>query len=52
VDDTVLEVATFMARVRSPRIAVAERRAKGKDGDRMLGVTTTAHLLERLLGAT
>ncbi|MFI2347111.1 CBS domain-containing protein [Streptomyces sp. NPDC019443] len=47
-DDTALEVAALMARVRSPLVAVAER---AKDGTHMLGVITAAHLLHELLGA-
>ncbi|MFD7440057.1 CBS domain-containing protein [Streptomyces sp. NPDC059909] len=47
-DDTALEVAALMARVRSPLVAVAE---KAKDGTHLLGVITAAHLLHELLGA-
>nr|WSZ18889.1 CBS domain-containing protein [Streptomyces canus] len=52
-DDTALEVAALMARVRSPLVAVAET-AKGrhqKGGTRLLGVITASHLLHELLGA-
>ena len=45
-DDTALEVAALMARVRSPLVAVAE---KSKDGTHLLGVITAAHLLHELL---
>ena len=52
-DDTALEVAALMARVRSPLVAVAEtakgRRAEG--GTHLLGVITASHLLHELLGA-
>ncbi|MGQ4436471.1 MULTISPECIES: CBS domain-containing protein [unclassified Streptomyces] len=48
-DDTALEVAAQMARVRSPLVAVVE---KSKAGGRLLGVITASHLLERLLAAT
>ncbi|MER6842796.1 CBS domain-containing protein [Streptomyces platensis] len=47
-DDTALEVAALMARVRSPLVAVAE---KSKDGTHLLGVITAAHLLHELLEA-
>ncbi|MGP3984826.1 CBS domain-containing protein [Streptomyces sp. KR80] len=47
-DDTALEVAAHMARVRSPLVAVCER---DKAGLRLLGVITAAHLLRRLLEA-
>ncbi|MER6996775.1 CBS domain-containing protein [Streptomyces sp. NPDC000410] len=47
-DDTALEVAALMARVRSPLVAVSE---KAGDGTRLLGVITAAHLLHELLGA-
>ncbi|MEU5362182.1 CBS domain-containing protein [Streptomyces sp. NPDC005925] len=47
-DDTALEVAALMARVRSPLVAVAER---AKDGTHLLGVITASHLLQELLGA-
>ena len=47
-DDTALEVATLMAQVRSPLVAVVER---GTDGQRLLGVITASHLLHRLLDA-
>ncbi|MEV5612430.1 CBS domain-containing protein [Streptomyces sp. NPDC052225] len=46
-DDTALEVAALMARVRSPLVAVTER---GPDGGRLLGVITASHLLQALLG--
>ncbi|MFI2432674.1 CBS domain-containing protein [Streptomyces sp. NPDC018693] len=46
-DATALEVAALMAQVRSPLVAVADR---DKAGQRLLGVITAAHLLERLLG--
>ncbi|WP_345671911.1 CBS domain-containing protein [Streptomyces similanensis] len=45
-DDTALEVAALMARVRSPLVAVVDER---ENGARLLGVITAAHLLERLL---
>jgi CBS domain-containing protein len=45
-DDTALEVAALLARVRSPLVAVAER---DKQGTHLLGVITASHLLERLL---
>ncbi|WP_328931230.1 MULTISPECIES: CBS domain-containing protein [unclassified Streptomyces] len=48
-DDTALEVAAHMARVRSPLVAVVEKDA---GGSRLLGVITASHLLERLLAAT
>ncbi|AWN30673.1 CBS domain-containing protein [Streptomyces sp. NEAU-S7GS2] len=48
-DDTALEVAALMARVRSPLVAVAE---KAKDGTHMLGVITPSHLLHELLEAS
>ncbi|MFI5888041.1 CBS domain-containing protein [Streptomyces sp. NPDC051554] len=48
-DDTALEVAAQMAQVRSPLVAVVE---KNTAGDRLLGVITASHLLERLLAAT
>ncbi|WP_019074952.1 CBS domain-containing protein [Streptomyces hokutonensis] len=48
-DDTALEVAAQMARVRSPLVAVVE---KDGAGGRLLGVITASHLLERLLAAT
>ncbi|MFI9583588.1 CBS domain-containing protein [Streptomyces sp. NPDC052236] len=47
-DDTALEVAALMARVRSPLVAVAE---KAKDGIHLLGVITASHLLHELLSA-
>ncbi|MFI5794332.1 CBS domain-containing protein [Streptomyces sp. NPDC051677] len=56
-DDTALEVAALMARVRSPLVAVAEKiqvppGAKGRAGTRFLGVITASRLLHELLGAT
>ncbi|MFD5393287.1 CBS domain-containing protein [Streptomyces sp. NPDC127097] len=48
-DDTALEVAALMARVRSPLIAVAEQ---AEDGTHLLGVITAAHLLHALLEAS
>lgn len=42
-DDTVLELAAVMARLRSPLCAVV-------DGGRIIGVVTAAHLLELLCG--
>ncbi|MGW3248424.1 CBS domain-containing protein [Streptomyces sp. NPDC001070] len=53
-DDTALEVATLMARERSPLVAVVDKPKKGaRDAaaPRLLGVITAAHLLEQLLGA-
>ncbi|MFE9765289.1 CBS domain-containing protein [Streptomyces sp. NPDC005808] len=47
-DDTALEVAALMARVRSPLVAVA---SKDKAGTHLLGVITASHLLHELLGA-
>ncbi|MEV0174713.1 CBS domain-containing protein [Streptomyces sp. NPDC050803] len=47
-DDTALEVAALMARVRSPLVAVAKR---DKAGTQLLGVVTASHLLHELLGA-
>ncbi|CAG6398093.1 CBS domain-containing protein [Streptomyces cocklensis] len=47
-DDTALEVAALMARERSPLVAVVDSR----DGDRLLGVITASHLLDRLLEVT
>ena len=47
-DDTALEVAAQMARLRSPLVAVVD---KDQDGVRLLGVITASHLLERLLAA-
>ncbi|MGW7368432.1 CBS domain-containing protein [Streptomyces sp. NPDC054841] len=47
-DDTALEVAALMSRVRSPLVAVVE---KAKDGTHLLGVITAAHLLHELLAA-
>ncbi|MFF4894835.1 CBS domain-containing protein [Streptomyces sp. NPDC001068] len=46
-DDTALEVAALMARVRSPLVAVA---TKDKAGTHLLGVVTASHLLHELLG--
>ncbi|MEU9795184.1 hypothetical protein AB0E27_32185 [Streptomyces sparsogenes] len=52
-DDTALEVAALMARERGPLIAVVEREPdRERGGSRLPGVTTAAHLLERLLGVT
>ncbi|WP_327312669.1 CBS domain-containing protein [Streptomyces sp. NBC_01235] len=53
-DDTALEVAALMARVRSPLVAVAERaKDRHKEGStHLLGVITASHLLHELLGAT
>lgn len=55
-DDTALEVAALMARVRSPVVAVAQRdkagpRGREKERTRLLGVITASHLLHELLGA-
>ncbi|WP_020133847.1 CBS domain-containing protein [Streptomyces sp. 351MFTsu5.1] len=55
-DDTALEVAALMARVRSPLVAVAERDitesgGREKSRTRLLGVITASHLLHELLGA-
>ncbi|UUN28157.1 CBS domain-containing protein [Streptomyces sp. FIT100] len=47
-DDTALEVAALMSRVRSPLVAVAERSGTGTT-PRLLGVITAAHLLHELL---
>jgi CBS domain-containing protein len=47
-DDTALEVAALMARVRSPLVAVAQ---KDKAGTHLLGVITASHLLHALLDA-
>ncbi|WP_432168198.1 CBS domain-containing protein [Streptomyces sp. bgisy031] len=47
-DDTALEVAALMARVRSPLVAVVQR---AEDGPHLLGVITASHLLHELLGA-
>ncbi|MFS4093119.1 CBS domain-containing protein [Streptomyces sp. AF1A] len=47
-DDTALEVATQMAKLRSPLVAVVE---KDRAAVRLLGVITASHLLERLLAA-
>ncbi|MGW7426011.1 CBS domain-containing protein [Streptomyces sp. NPDC054813] len=46
-DDTALEVAALMARVRSPLVAVA---TKDRAGTHLLGVVTASHLLHELLG--
>ncbi|MFJ9539864.1 CBS domain-containing protein [Streptomyces sp. NPDC101225] len=46
-DDTALEVAALMARVRTPLVAVA---TKDKAGTHLLGVITASHLLHELLG--
>ncbi|MFI1034685.1 CBS domain-containing protein [Streptomyces sp. NPDC020951] len=46
-DDTALEVAALMARVRSPLVAVVEKHA---GGTRLLGVITASGLLHELLG--
>lgn len=43
VDDTVLELAAVMARLRSPLCAVV-------DGNRVVGVVTASHLLELVCG--
>ncbi|WP_371673639.1 CBS domain-containing protein [Streptomyces sp. NBC_00289] len=53
-DDTALEVAALMARVRSPLVAVAERVRVGRERrtTRLLGVITASHLLHELLGVT
>ncbi|WP_326616339.1 CBS domain-containing protein [Streptomyces decoyicus] len=48
-DDTALEVAALMARVRSPLVAVAEMT---EDGTHLLGVITAVHLLHELLEAS
>ncbi|WP_432137754.1 MULTISPECIES: CBS domain-containing protein [unclassified Streptomyces] len=56
-DDTALEVATLMARARSPLVAVAEHTRTGADGRKhgggahLLGVITASHLLHVLLDA-
>ncbi|MFR9798608.1 CBS domain-containing protein [Streptomyces sp. MS06] len=47
-DDTALEVAAQMARLRSPLVAVV---GQDKAGPHLLGVITAAHLLDRLLAA-
>jgi CBS domain-containing protein len=55
-NDTALEVAALMARVRSPLVAVVEQH-KASPGGRergrthLLGVITASHLLHELLGA-
>ncbi|MDX3242175.1 CBS domain-containing protein [Streptomyces sp. ME18-1-4] len=46
-DDTALEVAALMARVRSPLVAVA---TKDKAGTHLLGVITASHLLHEVVG--
>ncbi|MGW6906708.1 CBS domain-containing protein [Streptomyces sp. NPDC054940] len=48
-DRTTMELTELLARTRSPLIAIVERDAGGPD--RLLGVVTAAHLLERLLQA-
>ncbi|MEV6702453.1 CBS domain-containing protein [Streptomyces sp. NPDC051453] len=48
-DDTALEVAALMARVRSPLVAVAE---KTPHGTHLFGVITASHLLHELLDAS
>jgi CBS domain-containing protein len=48
-DDTALEVAALMARVRSPVVAVVE---EARDGTHLLGVITASHLLDELLRRT
>lgn len=48
-DDTALEVAAQMAQLRSPLVAVVDKREAGAP---LLGVITAAHLLERLLAAS
>jgi CBS domain-containing protein len=55
-DDTALEVAALMARVRSPLVAVARQDETGPGGrekgrTHLLGVITASHLLHELLGA-
>lgn len=55
-DDTALEVAALMARVRSPLVAVARKDKSGPGGrekgrTQLLGVITASHLLHELLGA-
>jgi CBS domain-containing protein len=45
-DDTALEVAALMARARSPLVAVCDQ---DKQGLRLIGVITAAHLLHQLL---
>lgn len=47
-EDTALEVAALMARVRSPLVAMA---TKDKAGTHLLGVITASRLLHELLGA-
>jgi len=42
-DDTLVEVAAIMARLRSPLCAIV-------DGKRLLGVVTAAHLLDLVCG--
>ncbi len=56
-DDTALEVAALMARVRSPLVAPAQKDKSGPGGrekgrTHLLGVITTSHQLHELLGAT
>ncbi|WP_314175363.1 CBS domain-containing protein [Streptomyces winkii] len=49
-DDTALEVAALMARVRSPLVAVAAGDGgRSEAGTRLLGVITASHLLDELL---
>ncbi|MFJ8112545.1 CBS domain-containing protein [Streptomyces sp. NPDC096132] len=51
-DDTALEVAALMARLRSPLVAVtAAKGSHGEGGTQLLGVITASHLLHELLGA-
>lgn len=52
-DDTALQVAALMARVRSPLVAVTERAGGRREGERtrLLGVITASRLLHELLGA-
>jgi CBS domain-containing protein len=47
-DDTALEVAALMAREHSPLVAVVD----SHDSDRLLGVITASHLLDRLIEVT
>ncbi|MFD7919807.1 CBS domain-containing protein [Streptomyces sp. NPDC059740] len=57
-DDTALEVAALMARVRSPLVAVVEGDHRhrldrvSRSRARLLGVITASHLLERLLATS
>ncbi|WP_416978182.1 CBS domain-containing protein [Streptomyces sp. T028] len=49
-DDTALEVAALMARLRSPLVAVAAAKGRhGEGGTHLLGVITASHLLHELL---